>query len=542
MPPELTDLEAIDTELAERHLADFIDQAWHCIETRDYQRNWHIDAISEHLEAVSRGELQGILLITVPFRCMKSRTVNVFWPAWMWAQNPDPFDEEHGYPVQPETWMGPGVKLLSLSHGRDVAVRDAVATRRLLDSRWYQERWGDRVQFTSDQNQKQRYENTNGGVRLSTSQGGILGEGGDIIIGDDLISREDAHSDTVRTETNTFLDETLSTRVNDPERTVFVIIMQRLHENDPAGHLLANEPDLTHLMLPMEFEPERRCYSPIKTSLSGKAVKARYLRSKQEWIPKGKKPKKKEDEIEWRQAKLETVYPLDPRKKDGELFWPERFTRPRVDKFKQTLGTYGAAGQLQQRPSPREGGMFQRQDFDIIDRAPEGCQWIRGWDFAGTKGGKGPFSAGVKMGLTPDKHIIISSVARGRWSTKELYDELVWCAENDGCPQDFPQDPAQAGKAQVSHIATLLHGHEFFHSTEDGNKEGRAQPLSAQCESGNLHLVRGVWNEPFIDEAILFPNGKFSDQVDASSRAYARLLKMPEPEDLAGPIAIQRTI
>ena len=110
-------------------------------------------------------------------------------------------------------------------------------------------------------------------------------------------------------------------------------------------------------------------------------------------------------------------------------------------------------------------------------------------------------------------------------TANRVLDTIRNTATQDGveCIQDIPQDPGQAGKAQVQHLAAALHGYTVRSSPESGDKVVRAYPLSAQAEAGNIKLVRGLWNEEYLDEISYFPNGR-KDRVDATVRAYNRAL------------------
>jgi hypothetical protein len=131
-----------------------------------FQANWHLDAICEHLEAVASLQIKN-LLINVPPRFGKSTIVSVMFPAWLWARNPT-------------------LRLLYSSYAQGLSTRDALATRRLIESSWYQSQWGSVYRITTDQNEKTRFENDGRGYRLATSVGGAnTGEGGDIIVCDD---------------------------------------------------------------------------------------------------------------------------------------------------------------------------------------------------------------------------------------------------------------------------------------------------------------------------------------------------------------------
>lgn len=289
-----------DREAAERHLVEFVRQAWHLVVPGDpYVHGWHIDAICNHLEAVARGEIRR-LIINVPPRHTKSNLTSVFWPVWCWLRDPT------------SRWM-------FASYAADLSTRDSLACRRLIESPWFKERCGDRFELAGDANLKTHFENSRGGYRIATSVGGgVTGHGGDFLVVDDPHNAKEGESDAVRMATTTWFDLAWSNRFTDPARTAFVVIMQRLHEGDVTGHLLAKKAGWEHLCLPAEFDGQR------STLTSG-----------------------------WK----------DPRKEVGELLWPERMTREQVEQQKLDLGPYGAAGQLQQDPSPMEGGIFKRAWF-----------------------------------------------------------------------------------------------------------------------------------------------------------------------------------
>lgn len=291
---------AVEGSLLSESLYEFVKAAWHvCEPSARFVDNWHIRVICEHLEAVSDGRILR-LIVNIPPRSMKSTIISVMWPAWDWTRNPSR-------------------KWLFASYGQDLATRDAIATRRLIASPWFQARWGHVFELTSDQNQKTRYDNSKLGYRLSTSVGGrATGEGGDIIVADDPHNVREAESDAVRKGTCAWWFESMSTRGNDPERAARVIVMQRVHEEDLTAECLKRG-GYEHLCLPMEFERKHPTLS--STSLGFK----------------------------------------DPRTKEGELLWPARYTPAALKKLKIDLGEYGAAGQLQQRPSPRGGGLFKEE-------------------------------------------------------------------------------------------------------------------------------------------------------------------------------------
>lgn len=449
----------LDREIARQSLAGFVRAAWHVLEpTTPLKWGWALDAICEHLEAVTRGEIKR-LLINVPPGCMKSLVVGVFWPAWEW-----------GPQGKPET------RYLGTAHKQDLGVRDNLKCRRLITSVWFQERWS--VAITSDQNAKTKFENITSGFRECMAFTSLTGSRGDRVLIDDPHSVDDANSPAQLKAAETTFLEAVPTRVNNDESAI-IVIMQRLHQKDVAGTIILKELPYVHLCLPMRFEIERRCVTVIGFK--------------------------------------------DPRKKDGELLFPERFSAGSVAELEKTLGTYAAAGQLQQRPAPREGGMLKREWFPVVRAVPIGTRFVRGWDLAATAGG-GDWTAGVKVGVQPDGRYIVAHVARGQWSSANVRKTLRTTATQDGyaVTVSLPQDPGQAGKDQVSSLTKVLAGFIVKTSPETGSKEMRAAPFAAQAEAGNVDVLEGDWNEAFFEEANIFPNGT-KDQIDGTSRAFNEL-------------------
>lgn len=464
----LRELDRLDSEAS---LAGFIRCAWHVIEPgQPYVHGWHIDAIAEHLEAITSGQITR-LLINVPPGTMKSLCVGVFWPAWEWGPK-----------------NRPSTRVLATSHSLPLAVRDNLKSRRLVQSEWYRSLWGDRVILTGDQNAKTKFENTSTGFRDAMAFKSLTGSRGDRVIIDDPLSVNSAGSEAEREGVNQDFLEAVPTRLNNPDRSAIVVVMQRLHERDISGVILSKRLGYEHLMLPMEFEPERRCQT-----ITGFK---------------------------------------DPRRVEGELLFPERFSREVVERDKVPMGSYAVAGQFQQRPVPREGGMFKREWFvgRMIGEALAGTKWVRHWDLAATAKASAARTAGVKLGRTPDGRFVVAHVVLTQSEGNEVRKIILGTAEADGRDVEIslPQDGGQAGKIQVQDYAALLAGYRFHAEPETGSKETRAEPFAAQCEAGNVSLVRGEWNETYLDELCLFPSGQFKDQVDASSAAFGRFTMKKE--------------
>ena len=245
-------LRDIDRADCEDSLYTFLRSGWRYISAAPFVDGWPIEAVAEHLQAVVDGDIRR-LIINIPPRCAKSSLTSVALPAWTWAQKT----------ISPTS--GPGVQFLHASYAQQLSLRDSVACRRLIESQWYQSMWKDRFRLVSDQNTKTRFDNDKRGSRLSTSVGSALtGEGGSVIIVDDPNAAQEAFSDATITSTIEWWDNALSTRLNDPKTGAYIVIQQRLSEEDLTGHILSKDiGDWTHLCLPMRYEPERSFVTSI---------------------------------------------------------------------------------------------------------------------------------------------------------------------------------------------------------------------------------------------------------------------------------------
>lgn len=441
-------------------LAGFVQEAWPVLHPgAPYVHGWHIEAICDHLEAITDGRITR-LLINVPPGTMKSLLVSVFWPAWEWTFRPE-------------------LQYLTTSYSEGYVKRDSRRMRDLVTSDWYQALWPLSLPRTAEIS----FENSKRGFREGKPFASLTGGRGDRVIIDDPHSTETAESEADRSTATRVFRESVPTRLNDPERSAIIVIMQRLHEEDISGQIIKLGLGYEHLMLPMEFEPERRCSTSIGFT--------------------------------------------DPREFDGDLLFPERFPRAVVDRDKIPMGSYAVAGQFQQRPSPRSGGMFQRGDFEIVDAVPHGGKKCRAWDFAASKqqSGKQPDWT-VGLGMTYVNGIFyVEDVRRDRWSPSDVEKNLKNTASQDGIAVTIrmPQDPGAAGKSDAATKIKLLAGYSVKVEPISGDKATRARPASAQAEAGNVKLVRGAWNETFLDEVCSFPNGQFDDQVDAFADALNEL-------------------
>jgi predicted phage terminase large subunit-like protein len=450
---------------AERSLKEFTKQAWHVVEpVTSFVDGWHLDAICDHLEAARNREIRR-LIINVPPRHMKSLECSVFFPCWVWLSDPS------------SRW-------LYSSYAQDLSTRDSLKCRRLIQSLWYQARWNDKFTITSDQNQKMRFENDKTGVRLSTSVDSLAcGEGGDYIMVDDPHNTKEAESELKRNNVLLWWNEVMSSRLNNPHNGVKIIVMQRLNENDLTGHILEKELDYIHLMLPAEFERGRRCKTPIF---------------------------------------------IDPRTKEGEPLWEGLYDKKALGILKKDLvSEYAIAGQLQQRPAPRGGGMFQIDKFQTVGAINEKdiIRSVRYWDKAGTEDG-GAFTAGALVHKMVDGSFIVADRVKGQWSAGKRERIIRQTAEVDGKEVNVwvEQEPGSGGKESAENTIRGLAGYRVRADKVTGAKEVRAEPYANQVEIGNVFLKKAEWNRDFIHEHESFPVGKYKDSVDATAGAFNKLI------------------
>jgi predicted phage terminase large subunit-like protein len=330
----------IDREDLENDFLMFLEAAWPSIDSAPFQSCWAIDAMAQHLEAVTLGHIKR-LLINIPPRCAKTNTASICWNAWIWARSQQSFVS------------GPQVKFLSASYNSALSLMASNKTRRLIMSPFYQALWGDRFTLRLDQNSKSQFDNTVGGSRIATSvRGSLLGLGGDVICVDDPHNTETEkkiETDADRRVVASWYQELHGTRLNNPKLTPLVVVMQRLHKGDLSGIILDGSEPFVHVMVPMEFDSRRRSVTVILPQLDYE----------------GKEP------TPW----------ADPRTDDDELMWPERFGHRELERMKHLLGPYMAAGRLQQSPIAKGGAILKRGWWKLWDMdvaRTYGLEWAEG--------------------------------------------------------------------------------------------------------------------------------------------------------------------
>lgn len=471
-----------------KSLVGFIEEFWFILEpVAELKIGWAIRAMCAHLEAVTDGYIKR-LLMTVPPGMMKSLLL-VFWTAWEWGPRGMPH-----------------LSVLATSFSQANVFRDNLKLRDLVTSEKYQALWPD-VVVRRDAAGTRKFINTSSGFSEARPFSKMTGGRGNRVKIDDPHDTEGAESDKVRAKTVKIMREAISDRLNDQTKDAIVLIMQRLHEKDCAA--VAKELGYVHLELPMEFEVSRRCVTVLRPANDGNPA----------------------------------VLFEDPRTEEGQLLFPERFPADAVADLKKAKGSYAWAGQYQQRPAPRDGGMFKKAWFKRVGALPVGCkQFVRGWDFAASEAATADYTAGVKVTRDGrDGPIFITDVNRGQWSPGTVEAEVQSTAASDRALHPnaitirIPQDPGASGKSYVRTLVLKLVGHAVKFEPVTGSKEVRAKALAVQAEVGNVFILetgdpaKDAWIEPFLEEIAVFPNGANDDQVDAAADAFNELVLAPPP-------------
>lgn len=459
----------IEAERCRRSLSLFVRRAWPVISADPLVWNWHIDAMADHLSAVSRGEIRR-LLINVPPGCMKSLLVATLWPSWDWITHP-------------------ARRYIFATYAQDISNKNAKLQRDLVKSDWYAERFPHVQIRREDAQAVHQFENSLKGWRNSTSVGAaVTGRHADVLVFDDLVKAQDASGKAAITmeaikKANDFWTGTMSTRRANPKTTAYVGIMQRLHHADVSA--ICEDQGYLVLRLPMEFDPRRRCVIPS----TGFA---------------------------------------DPRKTEGELLWPERFPREEVNQLREDLGPMAAAAQLDQMPTRLEGALFKRADIvgnrynpadgkhilrrivtvDCTFKDLESSDYVvaQAWGVLTIQG-------------TKKRYVLLDQI-RGKWDAPRTAREVRDFARRTKAFGVFVEDKAN-GPAIVSMLRGVLPGIREW-SPGRSSKEERAAAVSYLYEAGSVLVPpdsAAPWLEGYVSELTQFPRGAHDDQVDASTMA-----------------------
>lgn len=483
----------IQLQLARKDLSRFVGQSWGLVDSAPLIWSWAMEAICEHLAWLSLGDIR-FLMINIPPRQSKSTLCSVIWPAWEWIDRPD-------------------LQYLTGSYSLQLARRDSMKSRRLIESPWYRASFGSSFSMTIDENLKSQYSNNKGGRRVTTSTDAtVTGEGGNRIILDDPHNALEVESDTQRKSVHDFWDNAISSRMNQANIDSWMLIGQRTHEDDLFGHVIGTHDmsEIVHLVLPNEFDEKRRCVT--------------------------------------RNLKTGKVF-ADPRTKNGELLNKERLDEKAVARLRKTMEQSKYALQYQQDPKAGGGQILRREMWQRWDGDPPEVDYIFSvWDTALQDGQQNDYSARTDWGIFKHKPTLTNqngerfvseeqqcAILIGAWRDKVPFYKLRRVAKQ--AYYDIKPDWTLIEK-KVSGISLIQ---EFRRagiritpvSLDHGSRTkidivARAQLAAPMLEQGLVYYMPRNWAEDVIDECARVPGGVNDDYASTVCMALLWLRRRHE--------------
>lgn len=493
--PDQAMAERARRELARRLLLEF------CRYMDDeYQTPPHIRLIAGKLQAVARyiisGGREGIgrLMILMPPRHGKTELASRLFPAWLLGVRPDS-------------------RIILASYGADLAVKSSRAVREMVTGTRFQALFGVRsaveepVQMSSDSRNVQAWDLAQphrGGLVAAGVGGGITGLGADLLVIDDPIkSREEAESESRRELVDDWYRASAYTRLS-PHGAI-VLFHTRWHPDDLAGRLLQR---MTREAGADQWDVV--CLPALALGDIAEGVQ-------REMMAEG--------------VFLPLADPLG--RAPGAALWPERFDAAWLEARRVNSGDYEFSALYQQSPYLREGGVFRREWFTVVEEGPgrEAKARVRYWDKAASS--SGDYTAGVLMSVDAEGIYYIEHVARMRVAAGERDKRMAEIGKADyerygPFPIWHQQDPGSAGVDSAMETSNILAeaGLRVHFEPISGDKVVRAGTLEGKAQAGRVRLVRGEWNADFLNELAAFPSGRHDDQVDAAASAFNKLLQM----------------
>jgi predicted phage terminase large subunit-like protein len=498
-----------------RGLLSFVRYFWHILEPgTEFRAGWALEALCEHLEAVTFGEVTK-LLINVPPGFMKSLLTDVFWPAWEWG----PMELPH-------------IRYVAFSYSSSLTERDNLKFKDLITSEDYQAMYGASAADPKDQfvrvrkTGEKKVSNWKHGWKLATSVGGVgTGERGDRVILDDPHNVKESESETIRNETVRWFRESMSSRLNDMETGAKIVIMQRVHEADVSGEIIAELGDWCHLLIPMEYV--WGCAEdggPMKTAIG--------------W-----------SDPRWRES---------PDECDGELAWPERFPEHIIPSMKRDAGPIAWSGQYQQTPKIRGNAIFEQewwQPWEPADgKFPPFTYVLASLDSAYGEKDRNDPSAMVVIGIWENPDGFNRAMLMHAWRRKLRFSTPQVIPEPGEKPFHFKQRQQKAWglidwvadtcrrfkvdrlliEAKASGISAAQTLQDSYPGASWGiqlvdpkglDKVARAIAVQPSFSGGMVYVPTPLreWGEMVIEEMAVFPLGRYKDLTDAMTQAIKHL-------------------
>lgn len=437
---------------------EFVKEFWGEISNEIPVWNWHIkyicDVLQKAIEKVhARLPHDGDIIINIPPGTTKSTVCSVMLEAWAWTKMPD-------------------AAFCCISHTHALAIRLASLSRDVVQSEKYK-RLFPGIRLREDQNTKGFYKNSQKGYRFSASSlSSVIGVHFHAFIIDDPIDPQSALSETEMLAINRWISEGVETRKINKEVTVSILVMQRLHEDDPTADKKKRDKNVRHYVLPADITD-----SEVAKLVSPPNLKEFYI---------------------------------------DNLLDPVRLSLNALEQYR-AKGNYFFSGQFDQDPSPAGGGMFHINAIKM--REVPAADWkklIRFWDKAASQGG-GAYSVGVLMGRDSFDGYWILDVQRGQWDSYQREQRILDTARADGVRVmvGIEQEGGSGGKESAERTARALAGYVCRIVLPTGDKVVRADPFSSMVNSGNVYMKIAPWNRAYLDEMKHFPLSRYKDQIDA---------------------------
>lgn len=458
---ELSNLRA---PLYASRLAPFVRRAFLALEPgKEFIDGKYLRVMAHALERVERGECSR-LIIALPPRHLKSLTGSVAFPAWMLGRDPRR-------------------KVVCISYSGNLAQDFSRQCRTLMGQPWYRDVFS-MTQVSAKKDSVSEFHTTAGGRRIATGVGGTLtGKGGDIIIIDDAMKAEDAHSEAKRESVHKWFRNTLASRLDDPRRGSIVVVSQRLHEDDLVGRL--------------------------QQSGSWEVLTLPAIATEEQVLALG-------DGMLWYRH-------------PGDFLHPERFRKEDLEKLRAELGSDAFEAQYQQRPVLPGGNLIKLEWFGRYDGPPKPSAYeavVQSWDTAAVPGHTNDWSVCTTWGLL-GRHIDLLDVHRAQYGFPELV-QVANKLQKTWKPRLIVVEKASSGiqlgqQLQNDGLRDIVDG-----LNPAGDKIGRMAGQSPKLEQGQVRLpVTAIWRDCYISECAAFPNGKHDDQVDSTSQILTTLDRRP---------------
>jgi predicted phage terminase large subunit-like protein len=430
----------------------------------EFAMNWHVQVIAAKLTAVRQGKIRR-LIINLPPRHLKSLMASIAFPAWCLGHDPS-------------------AQILCVSYAQDLSDKLARDCRTIMMSPWYRQIFPTRL--APHRQAVQEFITTRQGYRLASSTGGVLtGRGADIILIDDPLKPEEALSEAQRKAANEWYDHTLYSRLNDKRHGAIVIIMQRLHEDELVGHVLAQE-GWEVLSFPAIAEA---------------------------------------DEVH----RIETIWGAQCfRRRQGEALHPDREPLETLDRIRRTIGEYNFAGQYQQSPAPLGGGLVKVEWFKRYgekDRPERFDRIVQSWDTANKATELSDFSVCTTWGVR-GKDLFLLGLFRQRLEYPALKRAVRELRSLFGANEVLIEDKASGTQLIQELITDGCYGVTRYQPTCD--KIMRVHAQTAMIENFVYIPEAAPWLAEYLHELMVFPNGKHDDQVDSTAQ-FLDWFKKPYP-------------